>query len=153
MTISDELSPTWIEEREKKQRRTWSDILRCEKYIHILLKRKKWNQQKKSIEHDDLNKMRDLNKTKKDSNAIIENNLYSSELCNAYHKMNNTNQIMSETTWAINISPHSQVELSILDEISKEPWGKLNWSRRSFETNRTALGLSLCLNLSDHFYF
>ncbi len=29
----------------------------------------------KSIEHDDLKKMRDLNKIKKDSNAIIENNL------------------------------------------------------------------------------
>jgi hypothetical protein len=98
-------------------------------------------------------KMRDLNKIKKDSNAIIENNLYSSKLCNACHKMNTTTQIMSETTWAINISPYWQVELSIIDEISKEPWGKLNWSRRSFKMNRIALGSSLCLNLSDHFYF
>jgi len=121
ITIRDELSSTWIEER-KKQRSTWSDILRCEKYIHILLKRKKWNQQKKSIEHDDLNKMRDLNKTKKHSNVIMENNLYSSELSNSCHKMNTTTQIMSETTWAINISPYWQVELSIIDEISTEPW-------------------------------
>jgi hypothetical protein len=96
---------------------------------------------------------RDINKTKKHSNAIIDNNLYSSKLCNACHTMNSTTQIMSETTWAINISPYWQVKLSIIDEISKEPWGKLNWSRRSFKMNRIALGSSLCLNLSDHFYF
>ncbi len=32
--------------------------------VHLLLKKKIWNQEQKSIEHDDPNEMRDLNKKK-----------------------------------------------------------------------------------------